>query len=70
MMTVERRVLEKNDGVAAIDLFPYVNRDLVALKPNAFRINPPLRVFETFCTTGSGVAAGCDWLEEQRSASS
>jgi len=53
-----------------IDLLPYVNCNPVALKQNALSINPSLKIFETSCTTGSGIAAWCDWLLEQRAASS
>ena len=53
-----------------IDLLPYVNCNLAALKQNALNINPALQVFETSCTTGNGIAAWCDWLQEQCAASS
>jgi hydrogenase nickel incorporation protein HypB len=45
-----------------IDLLPYVNCDIVALRANALRINPALTVFETSCTTGEGIPAWSDWL--------
>jgi hydrogenase nickel incorporation protein HypB len=45
-----------------VDLIPYVNCSLEALKGNAWSINPSLRVFETSCTTGEGVAEWCRWL--------
>ncbi len=45
-----------------IDLLPYVNCNLEILKSNALQINPSLRVFETSCTTGEGIAEWCDWL--------
>lgn len=45
------------------DLLPYVNCDLNALKRNALRINPSLKVFETSCTTKAGIAEWCSWLE-------
>jgi hydrogenase nickel incorporation protein HypB len=44
------------------DLLPYVPCDLDAMKRHAFAVNPALRVFETSCTTGAGLAAWCDWL--------
>lgn len=47
-----------------IDLLPYVNCDLTALKRNALKINPSLKVFETSCTTKSGIADWCSWLEQ------
>ena len=52
-----------------IDLLPYVNCNLAALKQNALNINSSLRVFETSCTTGAGIPAWCDWLKEQSSSS-
>ena len=47
-----------------IDLLPYVNCDLKALKNNALSINPSLQVFETSCTTKSGIPEWCSWLEK------
>jgi hydrogenase nickel incorporation protein HypB len=46
-----------------IDLLPYLNCDLNALKKNALSINPGLKVFETSCTTKSGIPEWCSWLE-------
>ena len=46
-----------------IDLLPYLNCDLNALKKNALSINPALKVFETSCTTKSGIPEWCSWLE-------
>ena len=46
-----------------IDLIPYVNCDLAALKSNALQINPHLLVFETSCTTNAGIAEWCAWLK-------
>jgi hydrogenase nickel incorporation protein HypB len=45
------------------DLLPYLSCDIGALRGNALRINPALRIFETSCTTGSGIDAWCRWLE-------
>jgi hydrogenase nickel incorporation protein HypB len=53
-----------------IDLLPYVSCNLVALKQNAFNVNPSLKVFETSCTNGTGIAAWCDWLQKQCAPSS
>ena len=39
-----------------IDLLPYLNCDIAALRANALRINPSLTVFETSCTTGAGLS--------------
>ncbi len=47
-----------------IDLLPYLNCDLNALKKNALSINPALKVFETSCTTKSGIPQWCSWLEQ------
>ena len=49
--------------VNKVDLLPYVNCDLDALKKNALSINPALKVFETSCTTKSGIPEWCSWLE-------
>jgi len=49
--------------VNKIDLLPYVNCDLNALKANALKINPSLKVFETSCTTNAGIPEWCSWLE-------
>jgi hydrogenase nickel incorporation protein HypB len=46
-----------------IDLLPYLNCDIAALRNNALKINPSLKVFETSCTTKSGIAEWCSWLE-------
>lgn len=45
-----------------IDLLPYLTCNLNELRGNALRINPHLKVFETSCTTGSGIASWCEWL--------
>jgi len=50
-----------------IDLIPYVNCDLNALKKNALQINPELRIFETSCFTGAGIPEWCDWLRRKDS---
>ncbi len=47
------------------DLLPYVNCSLDALKSNSLQMNPALRVFETSCTTGAGIAEWCDWLSSK-----
>ena len=45
-----------------IDLLPYVNCSLESLRRNALSINPALKIIETSCTTGSGIAEWCEWL--------
>jgi len=48
--------------VNKMDLLAYVNCDINTLKQNALSINPRLKIFETSCTTASGINAWCDWL--------
>jgi hydrogenase nickel incorporation protein HypB len=48
-----------------IDLLPYVNCDITALRRNALQINPELTVFETSCTNGVGIPEWCAWLREK-----
>lgn len=48
-----------------IDLLPYVNCNLAALRQHALQINPALRVFETSCTTKAGIAEWCGWIAAQ-----
>ncbi|GAC1508554.1 MAG: hydrogenase nickel incorporation protein HypB [Ktedonobacteraceae bacterium] len=45
-----------------IDLLPYVDYDLDAVKRFARAVNPNLRIFEVSCRTGVGLDAWCDWL--------
>lgn len=51
--------------VNKIDLLAHVNCNLNTLKQNALSINPRLKIFETSCTTSSGIGAWCDWLVGQ-----
>jgi hydrogenase nickel incorporation protein HypB len=51
--------------VNKIDLIPYTNCDLAALKANALRINPSLTIFETSCRTSIGIANWCEWLRRK-----
>jgi hydrogenase nickel incorporation protein HypB len=46
------------------DLVPYVQCDLKTLRSNALKINPSLLIFETSCTTNSGIAEWCTWLKK------
>jgi hydrogenase nickel incorporation protein HypB len=48
-----------------IDLIPYVNCNLNALKSNALQINPALKVFEISCFTGAGIPEWCRWLNKR-----
>ncbi len=45
-----------------IDLLPYVDSDISALRKNALSVNPGLLIFETSCTTKKGIAEWCDWV--------
>jgi hydrogenase nickel incorporation protein HypB len=57
----------RNSSVLIInktDLLPYINCDISSLRRNALQINPALTVFETSCTTGSGIPEWCAWLTE------
>lgn len=48
-----------------IDLIPYLNCSIDALKKNALQINPKLEIFELSCTTGEGIEKWCNWLESK-----
>jgi hydrogenase nickel incorporation protein HypB len=48
-----------------IDLLPYVNCSIDAVRRNALQINPRLKIFETSCTTQAGIPEWCGWLEER-----
>ncbi len=48
-----------------LDLLPYVDCDLAALRRNALAINPKLRVFELSCRSGEGMPEWCAWLRAQ-----
>jgi hydrogenase nickel incorporation protein HypB len=48
-----------------IDLIPHLPSDLSLLRKNALSINPKLRIFETSCTTGAGIAEWCSWLQKK-----
>lgn len=45
-----------------VDLAPYVDADIGAIRRNASLTNPALRVFETSCRTGAGLEAWVEWL--------
>jgi hydrogenase nickel incorporation protein HypB len=45
-----------------VDLLPYVNCNIEAMKRNARQINPNLLIFETSATTGAGIGALCEWI--------
>lgn len=48
-----------------IDLIPYVNCNLSAMKKNALQINPSLRIFEVSCFTEAGIPEWCAWLRKK-----
>jgi hydrogenase nickel incorporation protein HypB len=48
-----------------IDLLPFVNCSIDAIKNNALSINPSLQIFEVSCQTDAGIHEWCDWLENQ-----
>ncbi|PJA98114.1 MAG: hydrogenase accessory protein HypB [Ignavibacteriales bacterium CG_4_9_14_3_um_filter_30_11] len=45
-----------------IDLLPYLKCDMDALKSNALKINPALKIFEVSCTTDAGINDWINWL--------
>ncbi|MFB3776281.1 MAG: hydrogenase nickel incorporation protein HypB [Bryobacteraceae bacterium] len=45
-----------------IDLLPYLPYDLQEAKALALRVNPSLEIFETSCTTSSGISEFCRWI--------
>jgi hydrogenase nickel incorporation protein HypB len=45
-----------------IDLLPYLKCDMEALKSNALKINPALKIFEVSCTTDTGINDWINWL--------
>lgn len=47
-----------------IDLLPYVNCNIEALKENALKINPKLKIFEVSCTSGEGIDKWCDFIKQ------
>lgn len=48
-----------------IDLLPYLNCDITALRNNALSINPKLKIFEISCISDNGISDWIDWLEEK-----
>ncbi|MGE0816145.1 MAG: hydrogenase nickel incorporation protein HypB [Vicinamibacterales bacterium] len=48
-----------------IDLVPYVDADVSAIRRHARLANPDLQIFETSCRTGEGIAEWADWLAVQ-----
>jgi len=48
--------------VNKLDLAPYLDVDLAALRANVEQVNPKLAVFELSAKTGKGLSAWLDWL--------
>jgi hydrogenase nickel incorporation protein HypB len=48
-----------------IDLVPYVDADVAAIRRHARLANPGLQIFETSCRTGEGIAEWAAWLAAQ-----
>ena len=48
-----------------VDLLPYTNFDMERAIKFARQINPAIKVFETSCTTGTGLEDWFRWLEER-----
>jgi len=47
-----------------MDLLPFTETDLAAMKRDIFAINPEIVVFEVSCRTGEGLAVWQDWLRQ------
>ena len=45
-----------------IDLVPYTDADVAAMRHNALSVNPDLTIFETSCRTGAGIPEWAKWL--------
>jgi hydrogenase nickel incorporation protein HypB len=48
-----------------IDLVPYVDADVSAIRRHARLANPDLQIFETSCRSGEGIAEWAAWLAAQ-----
>ena len=48
-----------------VDLVPYVDADVSAIRRHARLANPDLLVFETSCRSGEGIAEWAEWLAAQ-----
>lgn len=48
-----------------VDLVPYVDADVSAIRRHARLVNPDLQIFETSCRTGQGIAEWAEWLAAQ-----
>ncbi len=61
LMFHESRVLLINK----IDLLPYVDCSVDAIRDVSLRINPNLEIFEVSCKTGEGIDRWAGWLSKQ-----
>lgn len=48
-----------------IDLAPYLDTNIQALRENALKVNRKLQIFEVSATKGTGMEEWCDWLLAQ-----
>jgi hydrogenase nickel incorporation protein HypB len=48
-----------------VDLVPYVDADVAAIRRHAQLANPDLQIFETSCRSGEGIAEWAEWLAAQ-----
>ena len=48
-----------------VDLVPYVDADVQAIRRHARLANPDLQIFETSCRSGEGIAEWSEWLAAQ-----
>lgn len=48
-----------------VDLVPYVDADVSAIRRHARLANPDLQIFETSCRSGEGIAEWAEWLAAQ-----
>jgi hydrogenase nickel incorporation protein HypB len=52
-----------------IDLVPYTDADVSAIRRHAWSVNPDLTIFETSCRTGQGIAEWAGWIASHTRAS-
>jgi hydrogenase nickel incorporation protein HypB len=49
-----------------VDLLPYVSFDIALARANAIRVHPGMDILELSCSTGQGLEAWLNWLEQRR----
>jgi hydrogenase nickel incorporation protein HypB len=52
--------------VNKVDLLPYVSFDLALARANSRRTHPGMDILELSCTTGQGLDAWLNWMEQRR----